>query len=114
MTSQWSQSVDPVTEALRATLDALPSKLTWEATVHYYRAIHRGEPFRMLVIDTFNWQVGRHVYFVPVHFASECEGIVRRHLQDKSGSKTEISALHWSEFERRYPRPGRVILEAAL
>lgn len=111
MTSVWSAPIDSAAEAMRVALDSLPAKLTWKATVHYYRFIHRGSAIRVLVVDALNWRVGRHVYFVPVHFERDLADLIRRHSIDSDGATTAISELHWSEFERRFPAPARGLLE---
>jgi len=114
MLSVWNFSSEPTSaEAERIPVRDLPADLTWPARVHYWAHIHVGEPARILVVDVRNWQIGRHIYFVPVPHIRDMEAITRRHQFSHPGNVAMAHELHWSEFVRLFPRPTTQILGAA-
>lgn len=77
--------------------------LIFNARVHYWSSIHHGQPERVLIVDSWNWQIGRHLYFVPVYYMRDLPDLHRRHYNGDAGNLVSIVELHWHEFERHFP-----------
>ncbi|PIZ30097.1 MAG: hypothetical protein COY40_05395 [Alphaproteobacteria bacterium CG_4_10_14_0_8_um_filter_53_9] len=106
-----AEVIPPELEAQRDALARLPENLLWAARAHYWVTIYqRGHiPEKILVVHSFCWRTGEHLYFVPVMHARDMADAYKRHdVQRGEGVEaymTSFYELHWSEFERRFSPP---------
>ena len=111
MQSPWKdRPADTELDIQARDLAELPSDLTWSAQAHYWHHIHFRDPARLIVIDNFNWQVGRNIYFVPALYEADVRGLMERHSRENDRQRMWV--LHWGEFLQRWPRPQLQLMRA--